>query len=259
MRVKMGFMCTLVILRRPDHEWPLLIAGNRDEMAGRASSAPARHWRGQPSVIAGLDHEAGGSWLGLNDQGVVAVVMNRAGTLGRLSGKRSRGELVLTALESASADEAVGRLHELDPAAYRPFNLFVGDALAAHWVRAAEEDGRRMRIHNVPAGIHMLSAHELDDPAVARISTYLSRFRTARLPDPESGDWSEWITLLGERSYSEHDGPYAAMTLDFPNGFCTRSSHLIALPRPSSSIRPKFFYADGAPDRVPFLPIDAGV
>ena len=69
-------MCTLVILRRPDHRWPLLLAANRDEMAARPWLPPARHWPERPNVIAGLDLLGGGSWFGLNDHGVAAGVMN---------------------------------------------------------------------------------------------------------------------------------------------------------------------------------------
>ena len=36
-------MCTLVILRRPEHRWPVLIAANRDEMIERPWQAPGRH------------------------------------------------------------------------------------------------------------------------------------------------------------------------------------------------------------------------
>jgi uncharacterized protein with NRDE domain len=36
-------MCTLVILRRPGHRWPVLIGANRDEMIDRPSKPPGRH------------------------------------------------------------------------------------------------------------------------------------------------------------------------------------------------------------------------
>ena len=42
--------------------------------AGRPWKAPARHWPDRPNVVAGLDELAGGSWLGMNDEGVVAAV-----------------------------------------------------------------------------------------------------------------------------------------------------------------------------------------
>src|SRR5689334_11221425 len=95
-------MCTLVILRRPDHPWPVLIAANRDELAG-------------------------GSWFGLNEAGLVAGVLNRVGTLGPQADKRSRGELVLDALDHADAVEAAAALSHLDPRAWRPFNLVIAD------------------------------------------------------------------------------------------------------------------------------------
>ena len=75
-------MCSVVILYRPDHAWPLILGANRDEMANRPWAPPARHWPDRRNVVAGLDKLAGGSWLGLNDEGVVAAIMNRMNTLG---------------------------------------------------------------------------------------------------------------------------------------------------------------------------------
>ena len=96
-------MCTLVILRRPEDAWPVVIGANRDEMIDRPAKPPGRHWPDRPEVVAGLDIEAGGSWLGVNDWGVAAAVLNRHGSLGPASGLRSRGELVLEALDHADA------------------------------------------------------------------------------------------------------------------------------------------------------------
>ena len=120
-------MCTLVLLRRPGHQWPLILGANRDEMVGRPWQAPGRHWDDRPNVVAGLDELAGGSWLGVNDEGVVAAILNRVGTLGPAAGKRSRGELVLDALDYPDAAEAAEALAALDPEAHRPFNLVIAD------------------------------------------------------------------------------------------------------------------------------------
>ena len=57
-------MCTLVIARRPQDDWPVLIAANRDEMVDRPWQPPARHWPERPDIVAGHDELAGGSWLG---------------------------------------------------------------------------------------------------------------------------------------------------------------------------------------------------
>ena len=135
-------MCTVVLLRRPGSRWPLLLAANRDELKSRPWRPPGRHWPDRPDVVAGLDELAGGSWLGINDYGVVAAVLNRVGTLGPATGKRTRGELVLEALDHADAAAAAAALADLDPAAYRPFNLIVADQprrlLAAPCRRPAE-------------------------------------------------------------------------------------------------------------------------
>ncbi len=80
-------MCTLVILRRPDHPWPVVIGANRDEMIDRPALPPARHWPDRPEVVAGLDRLAGGSWLGVNDWGVAAAILNRRGSLGPAAGQ----------------------------------------------------------------------------------------------------------------------------------------------------------------------------
>ena len=82
-------MCSVIVLYRPGHNWPLLWASNRDEMADRPWSPPARHWPDRNEVVAGRDELAGGTWLGINDAGVVAGVLNRRNTLGPQEGKRS--------------------------------------------------------------------------------------------------------------------------------------------------------------------------
>src|ERR1700694_4450540 len=81
-------MCTLVILRRPEHAWPVVIGANRDEMIDRPAKPPGRHWPDRAEVVAGLDLLAGGSWLGVNDWGVAAAVLNPAGSRGRGGGAR---------------------------------------------------------------------------------------------------------------------------------------------------------------------------
>src|ERR1700689_5320684 len=120
-------MCTFVILRRPGNDWPVLIAANRDEMIDRPWLAPGRHWPDRPEVIAGQDTLAGGSWLGINQQGVGARILNRHGSPGPAPGQRSRGELVLEALDHADAHAAAEALAHIEPAAYRTFNLIVAD------------------------------------------------------------------------------------------------------------------------------------
>jgi hypothetical protein len=249
-------MCSVIILRRPTHpRFPLLLAANRDEVATRSSTPPGRHWPDRPDVVAGRDDEAGGSWLGLNDFGVVAAILNRQGTLGAEAGKRSRGELVLEALDHADADEAATALAHLDPEAYRPFNLLVADAADAFWIRHAG-DGM-VRSQALGPGLAMLTSREIDDPGSPRIRRYLPLFRTADTPepdpDPEQADWSSWQLLLASTA-TETGDPRDAMCIHTDTAYGTVSSSLIALP-PLASDPAIWHYAPGPPDSTAFAAV----
>jgi hypothetical protein len=271
-------MCTLVILRRPGAAWPLVLAANRDELASRPSRAPGRHWPDRAEVVAGLDVQAGGSWLGLNDHGVVAGVLNRTGTLGPAAGKRSRGELVLEALDHADAAAAARALTDLDPDAYRPFNLVIADKRDAFWLRhAGALPGFAFRTatgtwrevaphqlpgaavggparpaaidcHPIPTGVSMITARDLNDQSSARIRRYLPRFRSAPPPDPAGDDWEAWIALLRARDSDDGD-PSGAMTVVSDGPYGTLSSCLIALPATGT---PVMKFADRRPDQARF-------
>jgi uncharacterized protein with NRDE domain len=254
-------MCSLVILRRPDHDWPLLLAANRDELRGRRSLPPARHWPDRPEVVAGLDCVGGGSWLGINDHGLIAGVLNREDSLGPAAGKRSRGELVLEALDHAEAGAAAGALADLHPDAYRPFNLVVADPRDAYWLRHGG-DGE-VRVHPLPTGLHMLASADLDDSGQPRIARFLPLFRAATEPDPAAGDWEAWIALLQRRDVGPGEAPTAAMNIGGVrvdgDDFGTLASSLLAMPRfPGFRQRPVFLHAQGPPDQARFDSVDLG-
>jgi hypothetical protein len=245
-------MCTLVICRRPGHDWPLILAANRDEMLDRSWSPPGRHWPDRAHVVAGIDHLAGGSWLGLNDDGIVAGVLNRVGALGPAAGVRSRGELVLEALDHAEARVAAAALAHIDPAAYRPFNLVVADAAEAFWL-CARAGASKVEAAPLASGVSMLTAYDLDDPASPRTALYLPRFRAAQAPDPEAGSWSDWEALLASRVHDAEVGPDGAMKVVTGIGFGTVSASLLALPRHGrSGVAPHWRFAAGAPGEAPF-------
>ena len=239
----------MVLLRRPGHAWPFVFAANRDELLGRPWLPPGRHWPDHPGVVAGRDQRAGGTWLGVNDAGVVAAVSNRRGALGPAPDKRSRGELPLAALAHGSADEAARALEAADGAAYRPFNLVVADRRAAFWLCLRVDGGVIERIE-VPSGLSMLTAGELDDPTSPRIEAYLPRFRAAPAPDPGRGDWHAWEDLLAAREPGVPCDTVSAMTVVTGTGFGTVSSSLIAL---ADDERPPVWrFAAWRPDRVPY-------
>jgi len=243
-------MCTVVILRRPHSDWPLLLAANRDEMANRRCQPPARHWSDHPGVVAGLDELAGGTWLGVSDHGVTAAILNRLNTLGPLPGSRSRGELPLRALELKTARAAVASLGTLDANAYRPFNMIVADSRDAFWVRCrrAENGTHVIETGEIPPGLSMVTAYDLNDTSSPRIGRYLQRFKAAAEPDPLSGDWSDWRAILASREHDAEVGPGGAMCVVTDYGFETVSSSLIALPaQERREAAPIWLFALGRP------------
>jgi uncharacterized protein with NRDE domain len=220
-------MCSTIILRRPGHDWPILIAANRDERRDRRWEKPGPHWPDRPGVVAGLDILAGGSWLGVNAAGVAAAVLNRADTLGPEAGKRSRGELVLDALDHVDAADAAAALGALEPDAYRPFNLVIADNRDAYLlVHRGDED---LAVERLPPGLSFITALNRDDPASPRIRRYRPKFLSAAPPDPGTGDWAAWEKLLGDRDREPDSGPGGALFID-AGDFGTVSSSLIALP-----------------------------
>lgn len=252
-------MCSIILLRRPSHDWPLLIAANRDEMQDRPWRAPARHWPDRPEVIAGQDQLAEGSWLGMNDTGVVAAMLNRYGTLGPEPGKRSRGELVLEALDHADASDAIDALQHLDGLAYRPFNMVIADNRDAWWLRNSGRADGRLEAFAIGEGLSMLTAYDINDSAQdPRIAQALPRFATTPAPRPEHNDWSQWQALLADRSTPTPGDPRNAVCFMTERGFGTTSSSLLALPAIANShtVAPVWLFAAGAPDQAPFEPID---
>ncbi|MFD2208059.1 NRDE family protein [Kiloniella antarctica] len=244
-------MCTVTLLRRPGHIWPLLFAGNRDEMSDRPWQKPARHWDDRPDVVAGLDEMAGGSWLGVNDFGLLACVLNRHGSLGPAVDKRSRGELVLEALDHADSYDAAIALADLNPKAYKNFNLIIADYKKAFWLRNDNDKGTGgIEIFPIPKGVFMITAGDGNDDS-PRIQLHKKDFEKT-IPDPEKNDWSGWQEILSR----ENDDPQKAMTIvsssDItPSVFQTSSSSLIALPAPETVTQEKtpaktqWLFADG--------------
>lgn len=240
-------MCTLVILRRPDHHWPVLIGANRDEMIDRPWRAPGRHWPDRPEVVGGLDSLAGGSWLGVNDWGVAAAVLNRHGSLGPDPHRRSRGELVLEALDHADAVAAAEALSHLEPDAYRTFNLIIADERDGFWLRHAGNP--RIELHPIKKGVSMIAAGEIDDFATRRLELALPAFRAWPAPDPDRGDWAAWESLLGS-TRAPPDEPASAAMRFRTDGYGTVSSALIALPARGADRSPVFRFAEWLPTPV---------
>ncbi len=250
-------MCSVILLHRPGEPWPLILAANRDELASRPWQPPGRHWPERPDLVAGIDLLSGGSWMGVNRQGLVACVLNRMGSLGPAAGKRSRGELVLEALDHATAAEAADALGHLEASSYRSFNLLLADEEEAFWLRNPGGGAHKVDLLPVPQGFSMITAHDLDDEKSPRIARFLPAFRAALPPDPETDDWADWEALLAT---SDPDDPAKGLCVVTGGDFGTVSSSLLALPSRPRSIGeeprlPVWRFAAGRPDTTAFHPV----
>ena len=238
-------MCTVVLLLRPDHPWPLILAANRDEMLDRPWDPPAEHWPDRPGVVAGRDRLGGGTWMGINRHHVIAAVLNRQGSLGPRPGKRSRGELPLLALEHPTAEAAASAIAGLQAAAYRRFNMVLADAAGAWFLRGLGQ-GHAEAILLQP-GLHMVTARDPNDPTSPRVARHLARLQAAPPPAPPD-QWESWAALLADRS-----GPPESQLNIAPRvGFGTVCSSLAAL---GADGRAVWRFAPGPPDRAAFAPV----
>ena len=227
-------------------------------MVDRPWSPPGRHWPDRGNVVAGIDRLAGGTWLGVNDEGVVAGVLNRRDSFGPDPSLRSRGELPLEALDHADAACAADALSRLDGRSYRSFNMVIADNRDAFWLRSQASATGVVEKHEIPPGVSMLTACDLNDAASERIAHFLPLFEAAPAPNPDTGDWRAWEMLLSSTERGACADPRDAMRIATDAGFGTLSSALIGLPAAEyPSRRTVWLFSAGPPGTVPFEPVPA--
>ncbi|MGO8961483.1 MAG: NRDE family protein [Streptosporangiaceae bacterium] len=148
-------MCLLVALFQAVPGAPLIVAANRDERYDRPAVAMTVLRDGPPRILGGRDELAGGTWLAVNDRGVVAGLTNQPSADGRDPTKRSRGELPLLFTEHASAAAAIDAVGgHLDPADYNPCWMLVGDRDVLYSIAIAGAD--RPDVERLGPGLHVL-------------------------------------------------------------------------------------------------------
>jgi hypothetical protein len=100
---------------------------NRDERRTRPSARPPRTWPTDVScAIYPQDPVSGGTWIGVNDDGLVVALLNRTTLPGaQRQAPLSRGSIVPRLLASASIIRAVERCDVLDVRRFEPFRLVV--------------------------------------------------------------------------------------------------------------------------------------
>jgi uncharacterized protein with NRDE domain len=240
-------VCTLALYFRCFDDYPILVAANRDEHFDRPSAPPAL-LAGEPKIVAGRDLRAGGTWLGVNEHGLLVGVLNR-----RINGAalpatvaRSRGTLCMELLQLNSAKVARQRI-DADRHRYNPFTIVFADKQNAY---VAYNDEVKIISQVLQPGLHVFSSAAEFDLNSAKAARARERF--ASLIDPlseKSKQPKEWLAEL-QNILSDHslgngsDNPGDAICVHREISG-TVSSSVIFLAQ--SDARFETFFCPGAP------------
>lgn len=234
-------MCTLIIAVSMWARAPLVVAANRDEDLLRPADNPSLWDNDGVRVLAPVDLQAGGTWLGVNAFGVFAGLTNRF-TRSPNPEARSRGKLVRDALRSASASDAADAVSLSAPSLHNPFHLIVADRRSAHLVW---NDGRKLSRHRLQPGLHILTERSLGAAPSKRLELLPKLVR----PLAEAGlpTLDTWRRILSHRDDPPLEG---VNVLDADRNYGTRSSTVVQLSDDPQSLG--FFHAPGPPDKTPY-------
>jgi len=151
-------MCLIFLSFQNHPTYKLIIAGNRDEFYGR-KTASANFWEDHPTILAGRDLEAGGTWMGVTKNGHVSMLTNFRDPRNINPVAPSRGHLVSDYLKETEQPEAYLRALESKGNTYNGFNLIVGNAEQL-WYYSNYKSGAE----KLSAGFYGISNHLLETP-----------------------------------------------------------------------------------------------
>jgi uncharacterized protein with NRDE domain len=238
-------MCILAIQYQSAEDAPILLAQNREERLDRPTYAP-RIQSGKPRVVCGTDRKAGGTWLGVNQCGLVVAVANRP-RVPAPPEPRSRGALCRELLNETTAKDAADHaVRELAAGRYAGASYLVADAQSA-WVVIG---GNGTQTVELPPGLHLLSNGCLNDPQDER-QEFVRRLLTLQRLDS-----SVAFLAVASRTFSRKpDQAGRRGVVIAGEEFGTVSSTLLALTeRPHHSV---YQYAAGPPSDHPYDDISA--
>ena len=252
----------LIVLSRTHPEYALVVAANRDELLDRPAQPMAVLREDSPRILGGRDLLAGGTWLAVNEHGLVAGLTNRPARAGKDPTRRSRGELPLAIASHASAALAVAAFVDaFRPADYNPAWMLVGDREALFFIDMTGEDGAAV-IQPLPPGMHILENRTIGAPSakVDHVRTLLTGAEDLR---------GEALPALLKAVLANHDlpaaselGPASEQADHSPaavtaacvhaDSYGTRWSGIISVDT-SDRVLPRVLYTDGPPCTTGFV------
>lgn len=252
-------MCLLIALHGLQIESPLVVAANRDEVFARPAISMTVLQADAPRVLGGRDLLLQGTWMAINEHGVIAALTNASGTLARDPTRRSRGELPLRLATHATAEAAAEDLiARIDPASYNPCWIFVGDREHLFYIEL--QPAAKLRAERLPPGIHVLENQPLTPFSVKatfireRVEQALARHGTLQpalydvLRDHALPPAAQRLT-----SPQRPAATFAACVHGGANG--TRTAAIVQVPADRSA-RPRIDFTDGPPCTQPLQSAD---
>jgi uncharacterized protein with NRDE domain len=232
-------MCLLAVFFRVVEDAPLVAGANREEAYARGGDPPLLQEGSTSHYVGGRDPAGGGTWFAVNEHGVLVAVTNRIKSQPP-SAPRSRGLLVRDLLGATNAAAAaVIATKELGTKHYAGCNLLVADSRDAIVLHA----GDWLRVRPLPPGLHVLTAHDVNDASDRRLGHalwWLSQRHYAIADD--------CVTALQQVCAQAGNGD-PPICLHGPIGG-TVSSSIVALRAPLT--KSSFWHAQGPPDRTSF-------
>jgi len=151
-------MCLILFSYKTHPNYKLVIAANRDEFYERPTN-PADFWKDHKNVLAGRDQEAGGTWMGINKNGSLALLTNYRDLSNLKKNAPSRGKLVSDFLVAYPHPKEYLETIDLISYRYNGFNILLGNPDDLWYY-----SNIRKRIYMLGSGIYGLSNGLLDSP-----------------------------------------------------------------------------------------------
>lgn len=186
-------MCTLALYFQEFKDYPLIVAANRDEYFSRPSAEPQLLVE-KPLVLGGKDLLAGGTWLGVNEYGLLAGILNRKADKEGVVATRSRGLLCLDILRLKDPTEACLFLQGEKGSSYLPFNLLFANEKRAFVAYNIKDQIKYLRLDK---GLHVLSNTVVYDTDSEKMQhAYLLFSRAKKSLEDKKNNPNSWIPLL---------------------------------------------------------------
>lgn len=165
-------MCLIVFAYKYHPQYPLILAGNRDEFHRRPTQK-LHVWDGNPNILAGKDLKEGGTWLGINQHGKMAAVTNHRDLSNIKENAPSRGFIVTEILKSDLSTSE--KLFDMAPdfSKYNGFNLIAGTVDDLYYCSNHDNSFQKIK-----PGLYGISNASLNTPW-PKTNSALENFSTA--------------------------------------------------------------------------------